>query len=41
MLIDVLTREGMSELLLHLVNTDPPDDPVIAKKIQILSLIHI
>lgn len=35
MLIDVLTREGMSELLLHLVNTDPPDDPVIAKKIQI------
>lgn len=34
-LIDALGREGMSELLLHLAETEPPDDPVLTSKIKI------
>lgn len=34
-LIDALADEGMSELLLHLIETEPPDDPVVARQIEI------
>lgn len=34
-LIDALADEGMSELLLHLVETEPPDDPVVARQVEI------
>lgn len=34
-LIDALAEEGMSELLLHMVETDPPDDPVVARQVEI------
>ncbi|MFA9477339.1 hypothetical protein ACERK3_03410 [Phycisphaerales bacterium AB-hyl4] len=35
MLIDAMTREGMSELLLHLVEIEPPDDPVVGRQIEV------
>ncbi len=38
MLIERLAEEGMSELLLHLVETEKPDDPVLAKQIEIAGL---
>ena len=38
MLIDKLAEEGMSELLLHLAQTQPPDDPVLARQIEIAGL---
>ena len=34
-LIDGLTREGMTELLLHLARTEPTDDPVLTEQIKI------
>ena len=34
-LIDALTDEGMNELLLHLIETEPPDDPVVQAQIEI------
>ena len=34
-LIDGLGQEGMSELLLHLMEVEPPDDPVLAERIKI------
>lgn len=34
-LIDALAEEGMSELLLHLIETEPPSDPVVAAQIEI------
>ena len=37
-LIDALQREGMSELLLHLVEVEPPKDPVEAQLITIAQL---
>ena len=37
-LIDELSRQGMGELLEHLMQTDPPDDPVVAKQVQIAQL---
>ncbi|MFW6059966.1 MAG: hypothetical protein ACODAQ_07275 [Phycisphaeraceae bacterium] len=33
--IDALAEEGMSELLLHMVETEPPDDPVVARQVEI------
>ncbi len=35
MLVDGLANEGMSELLLHLVETEPSDDPVLDRLIEI------
>lgn len=37
-LIDALAQEGMGELLLHLVQTEQPDDPVLARQIEIAGL---
>jgi hypothetical protein len=37
-LVDALAQEGMGELLLHLVETEQPDDPVLARQIQIAGL---
>lgn len=37
-LIDGLSREGMSELLLRLVETEPSDDPVVDRRLQIAQL---
>lgn len=37
-LIDALAQEGMGELLLHLVETEQPDDPVLARQIEIAGL---
>lgn len=37
-IIDGLTREGMSELLLHMLEVDPPRNPVVAKKVEIAQL---
>lgn len=34
-LIDRLAEEGMTELLQHLVETDPPQDPVVAAQVEI------
>ena len=34
-LIDGLGQEGMSELLLHLMEVEPPDDPVLAERVKI------
>jgi hypothetical protein len=33
--IDTLAREGMSELLLHLLKTHPPADPVLTEEIRV------
>lgn len=38
MLIDALAQEGMSELLLHLVETEKPSDPVTARQVEIAGL---
>ncbi len=38
MLIDSLAQEGMSELLLHLVDTEKADDPVLNKQVEIAGL---
>jgi hypothetical protein len=35
MLIDALASEGMSDLLLHLIETEPPADPTVAALIQV------
>jgi tetratricopeptide (TPR) repeat protein len=37
-LIDALAQEGMGELLLHLVETERPDDPVLARQVEIAGL---
>ncbi|MEM0913485.1 MAG: hypothetical protein AAGK09_02635 [Planctomycetota bacterium] len=37
-LIDGLSREGMSELLLRLVETEPSDDPVVNRLLEIAQL---
>ncbi len=37
-LIEALGREGMSELLLHLVETERPQDPVLARQIELAGL---
>lgn len=34
-LIDALTEEGMSELLLHLIETEPPDDPTVKALLEV------
>lgn len=38
MLIDALAQEGMSELLLHLVETDKPADAVTARQVELAGL---
>ncbi|GAB4190451.1 MAG: hypothetical protein Kow00105_04760 [Phycisphaeraceae bacterium] len=38
LLIDTLAREGMSELLLHLAETEPMDDPVMQRQVTIAGL---
>ncbi|MEX1015454.1 MAG: hypothetical protein WDZ31_01815 [Phycisphaeraceae bacterium] len=35
MLIDAMAEERMTELLLHLIETEPPDDPVVARQVEI------
>ncbi|MEE9211667.1 MAG: hypothetical protein V3U29_03340, partial [Phycisphaeraceae bacterium] len=37
-LYDGLAKEGMTELLLHLLETAPPDDPVLTRTLQIAQL---
>jgi len=37
-LIDALSRQGMGELLEHLMKTQPPDDPVVARQVRIAQL---
>ena len=37
-LIEALGREGMGELLLHLVETEKPDDPVVARQVELAGL---
>lgn len=34
-LIDALAKEGMSDLLLHMVQTEPLDDPVVAQLVEV------
>jgi hypothetical protein len=37
-LVETLAREGMGDLLLHLVDTEKPDDPVLARQIELAGL---
>ncbi len=37
-LVEALAREGMGELLLHLVETEQPQDPVLARQIELAGL---
>lgn len=37
-LIEALGREGMGELLLHLVETEKPADPVVARQVELAGL---
>ncbi len=37
-LIEALGREGMGELLLHLVETEKPSDPVVARQVELAGL---
>ncbi len=37
-LVEALAKEGMSDLLLHLVNTEKPQDPVLARQIELAGL---
>lgn len=34
-LIDAMGQEGMSELLMHLIETEPPDDPIQARQVEL------
>lgn len=37
-LIEALAREGMGELLLHMVETEKPSDPVVARQVKLAGL---